>query len=47
MEGNTTEKQKMIGASMPGLPYICIGKTKYISWANTASVVDVTDLFRE
>jgi penicillin amidase len=37
----------MAGSSMPGVPLILIGRTKDISWGATASVVDVTDLFRE
>lgn len=37
----------MIGSSMPGLPLVIIGRTKYISWGITASVTDIADLFRE
>jgi penicillin amidase len=41
------ETQYMVGSSMPGLPFIIIGKTKNISWGITASVTDITDLFKE
>jgi penicillin G amidase len=37
----------MVGASIPGVPLITIGRTKYISWGMTSSMVDTSDLYRE
>ena len=41
------DDQVMAGSSIPGVPLILIGRTNHISWGATASVVDVTDLFKE
>jgi penicillin amidase len=37
----------MAGSSIPGIPLILIGRTNDITWGATASVVDVTDMFKE
>jgi len=37
----------MIGASHPGCPYVMLGQANHISWAVTASLNDLSDLFRE
>lgn len=42
-----SEGDYIIGASMPGVPSIPIGKTKYMSIGITAHLSDVTDLFKE
>lgn len=32
---------------MPGVPLVLIGRTRHISWGITASLTDVSDLYRE
>lgn len=41
------EEVSLMGASMPGVPFMLIGRTNYIQWGATASHTDVTDLYRE
>jgi len=36
-----------VGASSPGIPLILHGRSKYVSWGLSASLSDVSDLFRE
>ena len=36
-----------MGASVPGMPMVLIGRTKYIAWGITAAMTDVSDLFKE
>jgi penicillin amidase len=37
----------LVGGTIPGLPFVVIGKSKYIQWGMTASHSDVADLYRE
>ena len=37
----------VIGAAMPGVPWILLGRTETFAFANTAARTDVTDLFLE
>jgi penicillin amidase len=32
---------------MPGVPLVLIGRTRHVSWGITASLTDVSDLYRE
>jgi penicillin G amidase len=41
------EDQDVIGASIPGLPAIIIGRNRSIAWGITNAVPDVQDLFHE
>ena len=41
------EKQMMVGASMPGVPTVMMGRTKDISWGITAASSDVADIYEE
>lgn len=36
-----------MGSSSPGIPLILIGRSPDISWGITASVTDVSDIYRE
>lgn len=37
----------VVGASLPGIPYVIIGHNQFISWGATLSFVDCEDLFVE
>lgn len=37
----------IIGASLPGVPYVIMGNTQYAAWTNTNNDLDVTDVFEE
>lgn len=32
---------------MPGVPLVLIGRTRHLTWGITASLTDVSDLYRE
>jgi penicillin amidase len=36
-----------VGSSNPGIPYVLLGRSKYMTWGVTASLTDVSDLYRE
>jgi len=37
----------MQGSSNPGVPLVCSGTTADLAWGISASMVDVSDLYRE
>ena len=37
----------VIGSSIPGCPYVAIGRTPHMAWGITASLADVSDLYSE
>ena len=41
------ENITLVGGTVPGLPFIVIGRSNYLQWGLTASHSDVTDLYRE
>ena len=41
------EEVQLMGATIPGVPFMLIGRTNYIQWGATASHTDVSDLYRE
>ena len=41
------EEKFMIGGSVPGIPMIAIGRSKNISWGQTAPLADSSDLWQE
>ena len=42
-----SEDRFLMGSSSPGMPLILIGRSRDISWGITASVTDVSDIYRE
>jgi penicillin G amidase len=38
---------KLMGASLPGLPFILMGRSEHLQYGVTASHSDVSDLYRE
>lgn len=42
-----SEDEYIVGPSLPGVPFVCMGKTKYLHYAITAHLADVADLYRE
>lgn len=41
------EGNYVIGSTHPGIPYAMLGKTNKVSWAVTAALNDLSDLYRE
>lgn len=37
----------MIGATVPGCPFMYIGKNARITWTITAALADISDLWQE
>lgn len=37
----------LIGATVPGVPIVAIGRSKNVSWGITAPMTDSSDLWRE
>ena len=37
----------MVGATMPGMPFVLMGRTQNAAWAITAALTDVSDLYSE
>ena len=37
----------MIGATLPGIPAIALGRNRFIAWGATNVSADVEDLYRE
>lgn len=36
-----------MGATLPGLPFIMIGRTDYIAWGITNNIIDSSDFYVE
>jgi len=43
----TYDTNSIQGGSWPGVPLILIGRSNHLSWGSTASMTDVSDLFKE
>jgi len=46
----TTEKNEtkyLVGASIPGVPLIMVGRADHLSWGITNPLTDVSDLYSE
>jgi len=41
------EQKTLVGSSTPGIPMIFNGRSNDIAWALSASLTDVSDLYRE
>ena len=37
----------LVGATLPGLPFVVFGRSDFLQWGLTASHSDVVDLYRE
>jgi len=37
----------MTGASVPGCPYIYVGRNERVAWTVTAALADISDLWQE
>lgn len=43
----STEERYWIGATLPGLPFVIMGRSRHLSWAATYGTADVCDYFIE
>lgn len=41
------ERHQVIGATLPGLPYMMIGRSNYFSWGITNNIIDIADYYIE
>lgn len=47
-EGDSSDKKaKSMGATLPGLPFVMIGRTEYIAWGITNNIIDNSDYYVE
>ena len=46
-DGNTTAAIDVVGATLPGLPFVVLGRTSKVAWSFTNTNPDVQDLYLE
>ena len=45
--GTHNQTEFLVGAAVPGIPLIAAGRSRYIYWGTSASMADVSDLYKE